>query len=226
MRFGVIQFPDSDCGQSLIDALAVIQVEAVNIWHEESAIKNVDAILVSGGIQWLEYIKNKRETSAIIEALIEYAYCGGYVIGTGEGFRLLTHIKLLQGSFETNKSGRYFCKNIFIRVDNSDSALTTLVDKNSALKLPLATSNGRYIASENDLMMMRQKKQIIFRYCDEKARISEKVNYTGSVDNIAAISNEKANVFGISPRIELALDEKLGNSDGRYIFESLIAWIK
>ena len=71
---------------------------------------------------------------------------------------------------------------------------------------------------------MRHKEQILFRYCDESARISEGINVTGAVDNIAGICNERKNVFGMIPQPERAVLPYGGITDGKAIFDSLMEY--
>jgi len=227
MKVGVIKFWDYDCGSALLCALQnIFSISAIPVGHKERTLKPFDLVFLSGGSLWLNYAKEKKEATPIIEALFEYAEKNKMIIGTGEGFRLLCMMKLLPGSFSVNKSGMFISRNVYVKVDNSQSALTTLVEKSSCLKLPLSTGNGRYMATENELMAMHQNKQILFRYCDEKAKVSEKINYTGSIDNIAAVCNKNENIFGILPKPELAVDVLLGNNDGRLIFDSILATIR
>lgn len=226
MKIGVIVFPDFDCGRAQLFALNnILGINAQAIWHEEKEIKKFDAIFLSCGTTWLEAMKESQETSPIIEEIFEFAERGGFIFASGEGFNLLCKLKLLPGWFETNKTNRFISRNIYIRADNIDSALTTLVEKNKQLKIPLSCINGKYRASEHDLIRMRQSNQIIFRFCDDDAKITDKINYTGSIDNIAAISNNLGNIYGMTPRPEFATDESIGNTDGRFIFESILAWI-
>jgi phosphoribosylformylglycinamidine synthase len=227
MKVGVIKFLDYDCGSALLYALKnVFSISAIPVGHKESTLKPFDLIFLSGGALWLNYAKENKEVTPVVEALFEYAEKNRMIIGTGEGFRLLCMMKLLPGTFSVNKSGMFISRNIYVKVDNSQSALATLVEKSRRLKLPLSTGNGRYIATENELMTMHQNKQILFRYCDEKTKVSEKINYTGSIDNIAAVCNKNENIFGILPKPELAVDGQLGNIDGRLIFDSVLATIR
>jgi phosphoribosylformylglycinamidine synthase subunit PurQ / glutaminase len=227
MVLGVLEFPDIDCGKITFDVLSrILKLETKAIWHNSSSINGIDALFISGGTQWLSFLKELNETSPIIEAILEYAEKGKFIFGTGNGFNLLCDLKLLPGTFATNKDSKLLSRSVYLKVGNSNTALTSLVDKTGRLKLPLSVQNGCYKASENELMQMHQNKQIVFRYCDESAKVSEKVNYTGSVDNIASICNQQGTIFGILPSPERAVEERLGNTDGRYIFESILAWIK
>jgi phosphoribosylformylglycinamidine synthase len=57
--------------------------------------------------------------------------------------------------------------------------------------------------------------QLVLRYAAGE-------NFNGSVHDIAGVSNERGNVFGLMPHPEHAIDELVGGSrDGLKIFESM-----
>jgi phosphoribosylformylglycinamidine synthase subunit PurQ / glutaminase len=224
MYSGVIAFPDFDCGRELLIALSFVSSnEMTPILPSENNLSRFKIVFISGGSNWLDYIKYKKIDSSIIEAIFDYAEKGGILIGTGEGFNLLCKLKLLPGFFSINKTGRFISKNVFLKINNTNTALTCRVDKEAVLKIPLSCSYGNYQASDSELIKMRQNSQIVFHYCDEYAKVTEKINYTGSIDNIAAISNVKGNIFGIYPRPELAVKNSLGNNCGLSIFKSVFS---
>jgi phosphoribosylformylglycinamidine synthase len=154
--------------------------------------------------------------------MIEYAESGKILIGIGNGFRVLCETGLLPGSLRMNKTQRFMCRNTFIKPDKNDTALTCKLSNDEAYLIPIATGYGRYTAKEDTLVKMRHREQILFRYCDEAARISEGINVTGAVDNIAGVCNEKKNVFGMIPQPERAVFPYGGNLDGKAIFDSLM----
>jgi phosphoribosylformylglycinamidine synthase len=157
--------------------------------------------------------------------MIEYAERGKILIGIGNGFRVLCETGLVPGSLRMNKTQRFVCRNTFIKPDNNNSALTSKLSNDTAYLIPIATGYGRYAAKEETLVHMRHREQILFRYCDETARISEGINVTGAVDNIAGVCNERKNVFGMIPQPERAVIPQGGNSDGKAIFDSLMEYI-
>jgi phosphoribosylformylglycinamidine synthase len=227
MVLGVVQFPDFDCSKNLIEALSVpLNIETRVFTNNSISVKGTDVLLISGGTCWLSYCKQKQINMPVIEAIFEHAEKNKYIFGFGEGFRLLCKLKLLPGWFDNNINGTLISRNVYLKVDNSQSALTCLVDKSGKLKIPLSVKEGCYKATGQELMEMHQNKQILFRYCDQHGKVTEKVNYTGSADNIAAICNINEHIFGILPSPERAANDKTGNTDGRYILESILSWVR
>jgi len=156
--------------------------------------------------------------------MLEFAERGKILIGIGNGFKVLRETGLVPGSLRMNKSQRFVCRNTFIKPDNEDTAVTRKLSNDEAYLIPIATGYGRYTAKEDTLVQMRHREQILFRYCDEAARISESVNVCGAVDNIAGVCNERKNVFGMIPQPERAVFPYGGNTDGKAIFDSLMEY--
>jgi phosphoribosylformylglycinamidine synthase len=124
-----------------------------------------------------------------------------------------------------NSSQRFICRNTFIKPDNDYTAITNKLSNDRAYRIPIATGYGRYAARDETLVQMRHQGQILFRYCDQYARISEEINITGSVDNIAGVCNKKKNVFGLIPQPERAVFPAGKKSDGKAFFDSLMEYI-
>jgi phosphoribosylformylglycinamidine synthase len=154
--------------------------------------------------------------------MLDHADRGKVLIGIGNGFRVLCETGLIPGSLRMNKSQRFICRNTFIKPDNNTTVLTRKLSSDLAYQIPVSTGYGRYAAKDEVLVEMRLNDQILFRYCDEFAVISEENNVTGSVDNIAGVCNRRRNVFGLIPQPERAVFSYGRNIDGRAIFESII----
>lgn len=99
---------------------------------------------------------------------------------------------------------------------------TNTYQKNQILNIPIAHADGNYFADKDTIKRLEDNNQIILRYSTQDGRITEDVNPNGSVNNIAAIINEKGNVFGAMPHPERVCESILGGEDGRGIFEGII----
>lgn len=228
MTFGILIFPGAHGDKELKRVLEGVYEKKVKIiWNRETDLDGIDVLFIPGGFPCKGSSSSNRciEESAVIEPMIEYAERGKILIGIGNGFRVLCETGLVPGSLRMNKSQRFICRNTFIKPDNDDTALTSRLSNDNAYLIPIATGYGRYTAKEETLVQMRHREQILFRYCDESARISEGINVTGAVDNIAGICNERKNVFGIIPQPERAVLPYGGNTDGKAIFDSLMDYI-
>jgi len=229
MKFGVVIFPGSNCDQDTIYVLRnILEQEVVEIWHKDTSLQGVDVVILPGGFSYGDYLRSGAlaRFSPIMQKVIDFANDGGYVFGICNGFHILCEAGLLPGALLHNNNRKFNCKNVYLVPDSKTSPLTTSLPRNRSLKIPVAHGEGRYYADRETIAAMRMNGQIMFRYSDENGNISEAVNPNGSLENIAGISNQKMNVFGMMPHPERASDDELGNTDGRLIFESLIRYIK
>ena len=49
MRFAILQFPASNCDQDCVHALRVLGSPAKLVWHKDTSLGEVDAVIVPGG---------------------------------------------------------------------------------------------------------------------------------------------------------------------------------
>ena len=229
MKFGVVIFPGSNCDHDMIYVLKdLMEQEVVELWHKQTDLMGVEAVILPGGFSYGDYLRSGAiaRFSPIMDYVIDFARQGGFVFGVCNGFQILCEAGLLPGALLHNSNQKFNCKNVFIKPDNNSTILTSLLDKDRAYMIPIAHAEGRYYADEESLKTMRQNGQILFRYSDEKGVISEDANPNGSVENIAGVCNEQKNVFGMMPHPERAADPELGNTDGLFIFESILGMIR
>ena len=225
MTVGVLKYPGGHGDTELKQVLRQhLMKDVQEVWYKEKSLEGVEILFIGGGIPCYKQNKGKIciENSSVINILPEYSAQGKTIVGVGNGFQLLCQIGLLPGYLDNNSNEKFICKQVFIKAENRSNHLTSGLRKDEVLKLPIATEYGRYSAKEDVLVDMRRDGQIVFRFCDNQGRISESINYTGSIDNIAAVCNTSKNVFGIIPQPERAVTEFRNNSDGKTILGSFL----
>ena len=129
---------------------------------------------------------------------------------------------LLPGVLLRNSNQKFICKNVHLKTLTNSSAITSNIDLENPLSIPIAHAEGRYLADEATLKSLEENDQILFKYSDENGNVTNEANPNGSTNNIAGICNANRNVFGMMPHPERASEKELGNDDGRIMFESLI----
>lgn len=225
MKFGILLFPGGHGDSDLRHVLeSNFNGEVETIWYKDEGPFQVDVLLIPGGFPCRESSTGFncfRKTPAL-DYLTKFADQGNSIIGFGNGFQLLCEAGLLPGKLLRNSSGKFISKPVFIKPDSDYKVISNHLNTEKAYRIPIATYNGKFDAPEADLVKMRQEQQIIFRYCNFTGRITESVNYTGSVDNIAGICNSRKNVFGMIPQPERGFIPNNGFSDGKEILESLV----
>lgn len=228
MKFGVVIFPGSNCDHDMIHVLRnVYQQEVVELWHKEHSLHGLgvhDAIMLPGGFSFGDYLRAGAiaRFSPIMKSVIDFAKDGGAVIGICNGFQILCESGLLPGVLLPNQNQKFICKNIYLKTETSNTAITGTLEKNQVVKIPIAHADGRYHAAPKVLQQLHENDQILFRYCDENGSITPKSNVNGSAESIAGVCNQARNVFGMMPHPERAAESALGNTDGKFLFDSLL----
>lgn len=229
MKFGVVIFPGSNCDQDIIYVLEKIMgQQVVQLWHKDHNLQNVDFVILPGGFSFGDYLRSGAiaRFSPIMREVISFAAKGGYVWGICNGFQILAEAGLVPGALLHNKSRKFICNNVYLKSQTSNSLLTSQVDADRALKIPIAHGEGNFFADADTIKELNDNEQVLFRYCDAAGNISAASNPNGSIENIAGVCNKNRNVFGIMPHPERAADSLLANEDGLAIFESILSFVK
>lgn len=229
MKFGVVVFPGSNCDDDMVHVLQnVMQQEVVKLWHKDYNLDGFttdDCIVLPGGFSYGDYLRAGAiaRFSHLMNAVIDFANAGGYVWGICNGFQVLCEAGLLPGVLLRNDNQRFICKNLHLRTENNQTPITSQLEVGQVLQIPIAHAEGRYHADEQTLDQLEQNGQVLFRYCSAQGLVDADNNPNGSLRNIAGICNEKRNVFGMMPHPERASETILGNTDGKALFDSLLA---
>jgi phosphoribosylformylglycinamidine synthase len=229
MKFGIVIFPGSNCDYDTLYVLKdVLKQRATFLWHKAHDLENVDCIILPGGFSYGDYLRSGAiaKFSPLMQEVKEFALKGGLVLGICNGFQVLLELELLPGAMLRNKNLKFLCQHVWLRVDNSETPFTNIAEKGQVLKIPIAHYDGNYFAPPRTLEELKRNDQVVFRYCDAKGELSEEANVNGSVESIAALMNKEGNVMGMMPHPERASESILGSKDGRYIFESIINYLK
>lgn len=225
MKFGIVIFPGSNCDEDLFYVFNnILKQEVVRLWHKDHDLQACDFILVPGGFSYGDYLRSGAiaRFSPIMNEVIAHAQKGGYVLGICNGFQILTEAGLLPGTLLKNRDQKFICKNAFIRPVSKTALMTAELDHEKAYKIPVAHAEGRYYAPNDVIEQLKDNDQILFEYCNAKARCEDISNFNGSVNAIAGVTNAHKNVFGLMPHPERASDNILGNNDGRALLENLL----
>ena len=225
MKFGVVTFPGSNCDQDIIDVLSRIMGQPVeNLWHKNQQLKGADMVILPGGFSYGDYLRSGAiaRFSPLMQEVIQFANKGGYVLGICNGFQILTEAGLIPGALLHNENRKFICRNIYLKPATTNSLLTSELDPNKALKIPIAHGEGNYFARPDVIKSIEDQDQVLFRYCYEFGNVTPESNPNGSMNNIAGVCNAERNVFGMMPHPERAADPILGNQDGVAIFESIL----
>ena len=225
MRFGIIQFPGSNCDQDAYHALANVFGQPTRyIWHKDSTIGAVDCVVVPGGFSYGDYLRTGAiaRFSPAMQAVAAHAKAGGLVIGICNGFQILCEAQLLPGALIRNKGLKFICEHVFVRVETTYSPFTNAGQQGQVLRIPIAHGEGCYFAEPTVIAELEREQRVLVRYSTQDGKVTTAANPNGSIGNIAGICNASRNVFGLMPHPERASESALGSEDGRVIFESIL----
>ena len=225
MKFGVVVFPGSNCDHDAWYALGEVLHQPVEfLWHQSEQVNGFDAILLPGGFSFGDYLRTGAiaRFSPVMRAVEKFARGGGLVLGICNGFQILCEAGLLPGVLQRNAGMRFVCKQVYVRVETTDTPFTASAKTGQVLEMPIAHGDGNYFCDEATLGELERNKQIVFRYTTPDGREDAAANPNGSLANIAGVCNHERNVMGLMPHPERAVEAPLGSADGLVIFRSLI----
>ena len=215
--FGVVQFPGSCDDRDAVVGAGRVD-DARLLWHEETDLTGVDAVLVPGGFSYGDYLRAGAiaRFSPVMAAVAEFAASGGPVLGICNGFQVLCEAGLLPGALLPNAGLRFVCRQVEITVGSADTPFTAGSEPGARLSIPVKHMSGRYFAPDDQLDPLEASDRVVFRYAQGH-------NPNGSVRDIAGVCSESRNIVGLMPHPEHAVDALTGSSDGLALFASVAA---
>jgi phosphoribosylformylglycinamidine synthase len=225
VRFAIVVFPGSNCDADCLHiARDLLGCEAEYVWHKNRDLKGADAVVLPGGFAYGDYLRAGAlaRFSPVMESVSEFAKSGRPVLGICNGFQVLLEAGLLPGAVRVNRGLRYVCRDVFMRVENTETAFTRLYERGSVVRMPIGHMEGNYTAPPETLDALEREGRVAFRYCDTDGRVTDDANPNGAAANIAGITNREGNVVGLMPHPDRCSEGVLGNDVGRKMFESAV----
>lgn len=222
LRAAVITFPGSNCDRDMATALEQVSgVPALRVWHGDAALPDrLDLIALPGGFSYGDYLRSgaMAATSPIMRAVIAAAERGVPVLGVCNGFQVLTEARLLPGALLRNAGQRFVCRTVALTVGNTDSLFAAGYQAGETIRIPVAHHDGNYYADAETLDQLEGEGRVAFRYAE---------SCNGSARDIAGVLSANGRVLGMMPHPERAIEpaavSALGGTDGRRLFENILA---
>jgi phosphoribosylformylglycinamidine synthase len=217
VKSAVIVFPGSNCDRDMAVALEQVTGDRpAMVWHRETELpEGLDLIAIPGGFSYGDYLRSgaMAARSPVMRSVAEAAGRGTAILGVCNGFQILTEAGLLPGALMRNANLHFICRDVPLRVENSQTAFTSRYEAGEDIVIPVGHHDGNYQADSETLDRLEGEGRIAFRYSGE---------CNGSARDIAGIVSEAGNVLGMMPHPERMIEPAHGRTDGRRLFEGLI----
>jgi phosphoribosylformylglycinamidine synthase subunit PurQ / glutaminase len=230
-RIAVVVFPGTWSERDFAHvAEAVLGWQHRLVWHLDADLGACDAVVLPGGFAHGDHLRTGAiaRFSPIMRAVEAYAAAGGPVMGSCNGFQVLTEAGLLPGALMRNDHLEFRCDWQHLRVEHPERATAWLGDlaHGEVIRLPISHGEGRYVADAPTLEALESSGRVVLRYADAGGNVTPAANPNGSERGIAGIVNEGGNVLGLMPHPERASESEVGGTDGRRLFASLERWLQ
>ncbi len=214
----VVTFPGSNCDDDCHHVFgAVLGCTTQRVWHKETSLpSDADVVVLPGGFSYGDYLRTGAlaRFSPIMEDVVRFANRGGRVLGICNGFQILCEAGLLPGALLRNRNLKFICETVTLEIGTARSPITAHAQPGDRLRVPIAHHDGNYFADADGLKTLHDEDRVLFRYVD---------NPNGALDDIAGITNEARNVFGMMPHPERIAEPALGGDDGLAVLEGFVS---
>jgi phosphoribosylformylglycinamidine synthase subunit PurQ / glutaminase len=225
MHASVIVFPGSNCDRDVKVALEAVTGTGVSmVWHGDAAVPVSDLIVLPGGFAYGDYLRTGAMAahSPIMRDVVAKAKAGTPVLGICNGFQVLCEAGLLPGVLMRNASLKFVCKDVHLKVEQTDTPFTSRYQKGEVIRIPVAHGDGNYFADLDTLAELDGEGRVVFRYVDAGGNVTPGSNPNGAQGNIAGICDARRRILGMMPHPERLFEPLLGGCDGARLFESLL----
>jgi phosphoribosylformylglycinamidine synthase len=226
MKAAVVVFPGINRERDMARALALVSGSTpAMVWHADTALPHgTDLVVLPGGFSYGDYLRCGAiaARAPIMEAVRDHARKGGLVLGVCNGFQILCEAGLLPGVLLRNAGLKFLCRDVYMRVERSDTPFTRGYNAGQVIRVPTAHGEGNYFASPATLARLEDEGRVLFRYTDPDGKLDPKGNPNGAANAVAGVLSEKHNVLGLMPHPENHVEPVMGSTDGRGLFAGLV----
>jgi len=225
MKSAVLVFPGINRERDMARALKLVSgAEPVMVWHAETQLPPAtDLVVIPGGFSYGDYLRCGAiaARAPIMDAVRGHAGRGGLVLGVCNGFQILCECGLLPGVLMRNAALKFICKDVYLRVERSDTPFTRGYNAGQVIRVPVAHGEGNYVADDATIARLEAEGRVALRYVAPDGTLDLRWNVNGATHAIAGILNERGNVLGLMPHPENHVEASIGPTDGRGLLAGL-----
>jgi phosphoribosylformylglycinamidine synthase subunit PurQ / glutaminase len=226
MKSAVLVFPGINRERDMARALKLVSGrEPAMVWHADTALPaGTDLVVVPGGFSYGDYLRCGAiaARAPIMAAVRSHAERGGLVLGVCNGFQILCEAGLLPGVLMRNAALKFICRDVYLRVERSDTTFTRGYNAGQVIRVPVAHGEGNYVADADTIARIEGEGRVLFRYATPDGALDPAWNINGATNAIAGVLNDRRNVLGMMPHPENHVEAAMGPTDGRGLFAGLV----
>ncbi|MFB6233700.1 MAG: phosphoribosylformylglycinamidine synthase I [Haloarculaceae archaeon] len=224
MTVAVVQFGGSNCDRDTVRALEYLGIDTELVWHGDGLPADTTGIVLPGGFSYGDYLRAgaMAARSPIMAEIRDAAAAGTPTLGVCNGAQIGCEAGLTPGAFTVNRSARFQCEHVHVRVENADTPFTRAFETGEVLELPIAHGEGRFEIPGDALDELESEDRILFRYCDAGGEPIPAANPNGSKHAIAGVRGEHDHVAVLMPHPERATLPDVGGTDGQRILRGFV----
>lgn len=225
----ILTAPGINCDREAAEAcrLAGAEVEPVHLNQllaGERHLRDAGLLVLPGGFSYGDHLGAGAMLAAVfrhrlLDDLIAFIAAGRPVLGICNGFQVLCRLGLLgEVALTSNRGGRFECRWVPVRVEPSPCLFLRDLEE---MDLPIAHGEGRVVVAHGALAGVLRRAPLRYRE-----------NPNGSVADIAGVTNEAGNVFGLMPHPERYLtpyhhpSRHPGSPAGLRFFQNAVRYIR
>jgi phosphoribosylformylglycinamidine synthase len=226
-RVAVLVFPGTWSDRDFAHVADLLGWEARLVWHTTTDLGDADAVVLPGGFAHGDHLRTGAiaRFSPIMQAVEAFAAAGGAVLGSCNGFQILTEAGILPGALLRNDHLEFRCDWQPLRVERAIGPWLGGLTAGETIRMPISHGEGRYYADADILDELERDGRVVLRYADEDGSVVPDANPNGSLRSIAGIVNERGNVLGLMPHPERAAEAEVGGTDGLRLLRALDGWL-
>src|SRR5699024_5984028 len=181
-KIGVITFPGTLDDVDAQRAVRLAGAEPISLWHADTDLKGVDAVVVPGGFSYGDYLRSGAISALapVMQSVIDSARKGMPTLGICNGFQILTEAGLLDGALTRNQGQALQCGDNHLGGGKNKTAVDTECGVGDKIYVPAKHGEGRFQAAPETIEKLEGEGQVVFRYTD---------NFNGSLNDIAGVTN-------------------------------------
>src|SRR5476651_916318 len=167
MKAVVVVFPGINRERDMARTLKLISGhEPAMVWHADTALPaGTDLVVIPGGFSYGDYLRCGAiaARAPIMDAVRAHAAKGGLVLAVCNGFQIACEAGLLPGALMRNARLKFICREVYLRIERSDTPFTRRYNAGDVIRVPVAHGEGNYVADAVTIARLEDDGRVLFR---------------------------------------------------------------